>query len=67
MIKFVKSFKNYEAAASWLEQHGYTESIVELLEGHGARVTLEGRHAIRAIEAATQTKVVTPELVHHDE
>lgn len=65
-VKFTKSFETYLAAASWLEEHGYTESVIELGNGSGARVTLEGAHAVRAIEAATKTKVVIPEVAYHE-
>lgn len=51
MPKLIKRFDDYQAAASWLEKHGYTESVIEITDS--VRVTLEGAHAVRAIEAAT--------------
>jgi endonuclease YncB( thermonuclease family) len=57
-IKFSRRFTDYRAAATWLDLHNYSESVVEIANSDTVTVTLEGDHAKHAIEAATRAKVV---------
>jgi hypothetical protein len=60
-VKCTKTFTSYAAADSWIEANGYSESIVDIKDGGVTVVTLEGPHAVRAIEADAKAKVVVLE------
>jgi hypothetical protein len=62
-LQVTKRFTDHSAAALWLEAHGYTESIVDPKANGEVVVTLEGAHAVRALEADTKAKVIVPEGV----
>jgi hypothetical protein len=58
-IKFTRLFTDYRTADAWIEEHGYSESILDIADSGTVTVTLEGEHAKHAIEAATKAKVVS--------
>lgn len=55
-VQFTKTFPDYEAAALWLHAHGYS-AVVKFEKDGRVTITLEGQHAIKAIEQATNSKV----------
>jgi hypothetical protein len=59
-VSCTKRFTDYRTAATWLDLHGYSESVVEIANSGTVTVTLEGAHAVRAIEFDANAKVIVP-------
>lgn len=62
-IQFKKQFIHYAAAVTWLEAHGYDQSVCDIADSGAVTVTLEGEHARRAIEDAAKVRVIAQEPV----
>ena len=59
-VRFVKKFPDYPSADAWIESNRYTESVFVQSSNGSWTVTLEGEHAVRAIEAEANAKVIVP-------
>jgi hypothetical protein len=60
-VQCTKRFINYAAADAWIEANGYDQPVIVIAESGATTVTLEGAHAVRAIEADAKAKVVVRE------
>jgi hypothetical protein len=60
-VRFTKSFPDYPAADAWIESNGYSESVINITHDGKVTVTLEGEHAVRAIEQDTKAKAIVTE------
>jgi hypothetical protein len=59
-VRFTKTFPDRRAARAWLNENGYSEFVVDISQKPAIKITLEGAHAVRAIERATKAKVIVP-------
>ena len=60
-VRYFREFPDYIAADAWIESNGYSESAINTSHDGKVTVTLEGEHALRAIEADTKAKAIVTE------
>lgn len=60
-VQFQKKFETYRDATIWMHQRGYQSAVVRHDLGDTCTITIEGEDAKRAIEEATNAKIIEPE------